>query len=468
MFWINKIRLGQTSRRLDNWRPWKWVVKIVLICSFTILLSLPGLAAGTQKSYQTSAASLTLSPSSGTITGCGTLNVEVWVNDVSGLYGVDLRMSFNPAVLEVVDSDPGKTGVQVQEGGFLANTWVLSNTADNTSGTIQYIATQLNPELAKGGTGKLLIIQFRAKSASLSTPLNFTYAELADRDGIAIPGSSSNGALQTIAPTSPALSITRLNSTDVRLSWSPITDIANYRLYRDTIPYFTPVDPAYQITTNLGYDDLGALGDVNVQHYYVVKSACANGFKSNLSNRVGEYDFALRSVASSNYNDIALVLTVPTISDAASLATYIGSSVRYVSRYNPATQSFQTYIVGNPGTNFSLSTGQFAFVITDTTAPASFALVGGVPLEGSVSFTLVSGSPAKYNYLSLPLDQGSLTLASQVVTDIGSGVVYLMRYRIETQSYQAYIPGNPSTDFPLVVGEPFELILTTGAPSQWP
>jgi len=66
------------------------------------------------------------------------------------------------------------------------------------------------------------------------------------------------------------------------------------------------------------------------------------------------------------------------------------------------------------------------------------------------------------------LDKGNLTKASEVVSDIGTGVLYLMRYRIETQSYQAYQPGNPSTDFTLTIGEPFALILTTGAPTQWP
>jgi len=43
-----------------------------------------------------------------------------------------------------------------------------------------------------------------------------------------------------------------------------------------------------------------------------------------------------------------------------------------------------------------------------------------------------------------------------------------MRYRIETQTYQTYIPGFPLTDFSLVIGEPFTLILSPGAPAIWP
>jgi len=106
------------------------------------------------------------------------------------------------------------------------------------------------------------------------------------------------------------------------------------------------------------------------------------------------------------------------VSDAASLATYIGSSVRRVYWYNAATQTFRTYIVGFPLTNFPLEIGDFVFVLTDNTAPASTALVGGVPDPGTVFFSLVSGTPPRNNYLSLPLDRSDLTRASQVAADV--------------------------------------------------
>ena len=37
----------------------------------------------------------------------------------------------------------------------------------------------------------------------------------------------------------------------------------------------------------------GSLGDPADNYTYVVKSACANGFKSTISNRDGEFDFSL-------------------------------------------------------------------------------------------------------------------------------------------------------------------------------
>ena len=53
------------------------------------------------------------------IHGCETIPVEVRVNDVTDLYAVDVKVAFDPSVLEVVDADPAKPGIQVQDGGFL-------------------------------------------------------------------------------------------------------------------------------------------------------------------------------------------------------------------------------------------------------------------------------------------------------------------------------------------------------------
>ena len=403
-----------------------------------------------------------------TIQGCETSQVEIWINNVADLYGADVRLSFDPAVLEVVDADAGEPGIQIENGGFLVPPlYTALNEADNAAGTIKYAATQLNPTPPANGCGILAIVTFRAKTAG-SSDLDFTYTKLADRDGNTLPATPADGSVSTVAPSTPTLSIARLNSTTARLSWTASAGVAEYRLYRDTTPYFTPTDTPHHATSNLSYDDAGALGNTATNYYYVIKSACDHGFKSAASNRVGEYDYALASASTANYNDIAFVLDVPSVNDAASLAEYIGSSVKRVAHYNAETQSFQTYIVGNPATNFGLSIGEFAFVVTDNTAPSSVALVGGVPDPGSVSCPLVCDHPAKYNSFSLPLDHGNLTCACEVENDVGAGVTRVARYRTETQSYQTYIPGNSATDFPLVIGEPFVLVLSPGAPANWP
>ena len=78
--------------------------------------------------------------------------------------------------------------------------------------------------------------------------LHFTYSKLA-RNGATLPATPVDGSVSTTAPTSPTLSIVRLNVTTARLSWTVSSGVAEYQLYRDAVPYFTPGDPSYQTTT---------------------------------------------------------------------------------------------------------------------------------------------------------------------------------------------------------------------------
>jgi hypothetical protein len=443
--------------------------RVKLICLATLLALVITSVSRISGLARPDAVSLLLDPTPTILAGCGTVEVDIRINDVVNLYGADVKISFDPALLEVVDADSVETGVQILPvSELLYPDWVIRNTVDNTLGTIWYAATQLNPRPPSSGSGAIATITFRAKAAGTSA-LTFTYSKLAALGGVEItPVTRTNGSVQTSGPSAPALSIARLNSTTARLTWGSVAGVTNYHLYRDTTPYFTPVDPAYYISSGLSYNDVGALGDTVVQHYYTMRSACANGLKSNISNRVGEYDWELRSDTSTNYNDISMVLGNSALPDAKSLAAYIGSSAKFVLRFLPDSQYFDSYVVGYDFTNFSITTGQFLYIITDNTAPASFALVGDVPAAGSVSFDLYSGATAQYNFISLPLDHSNLTNASQVVADVGSGVVALIAFRSDGQYFDSYIPGYPFTDFDIVPGEPFCLILTTGAPIIWP
>jgi hypothetical protein len=94
-------------------------------------------------------------------------------------------------------------------------------------------------------------------------------------------------------PPSPALSIGLSGATTASLTWSAVANAGQYRLFRDTAAYFSPDEPAYQVTDALDFSDAGAAGDPDVNHFYVVKAGCSSGFAGDPSNRVGEFDFAL-------------------------------------------------------------------------------------------------------------------------------------------------------------------------------
>ena len=89
-----------------------------------------------------------------------TAPLPVNVSDIQGLYGFEIHLSFDPAVVEVVDADAGTPGIQVKVGDFLAPDFVVLNRADNQTGKIDFGLTQMNPHEAKSGSGTLFTISF--------------------------------------------------------------------------------------------------------------------------------------------------------------------------------------------------------------------------------------------------------------------------------------------------------------------
>lgn len=130
-----------------------------------------------------------------------TVNVAIKVDNVANLTAAELHLSFNPAVLEVM---------QLSNGGFVVADFTAQNTFDNAAGTIDYAVAQINRPPANG-SGALLNITFRAKANGVS-PVNFrgtqaapTGVILADPNGMPIPTILANGSVivgnGTITPT---------------------------------------------------------------------------------------------------------------------------------------------------------------------------------------------------------------------------------------------------------------------------
>ena len=71
------------------------------------------------------------------VTGSST-NVDVTLSDISNVYGIEFTMAFDPAILSVV-------GQSLTPGSCPMPNFIVTNTADNAAGTIEYAATQLAP-----------------------------------------------------------------------------------------------------------------------------------------------------------------------------------------------------------------------------------------------------------------------------------------------------------------------------------
>jgi hypothetical protein len=92
--------------------------------------------------------------------------LDLAITQVSGLYGVEAHLRFDPEILEVVDADPTREGVQIEAGTFPTPDFVALNHVDNAAGTIDYAATQLSPREPREGSGVVARITVRAKQPS--------------------------------------------------------------------------------------------------------------------------------------------------------------------------------------------------------------------------------------------------------------------------------------------------------------
>jgi hypothetical protein len=141
-----------------------------------------------------------LVPASATVGEGMTAAVEVRVENVQNLYGLDIRIAFDPAVVEVVDADPGRAGIQVRPGDLLSVDFLLRDTADNAAGTVWYALAQLNPSQPVTGSGTAFIIVFKGKQRGATSPLTITYQQLADQTGTAITATAISGEIRVVEP----------------------------------------------------------------------------------------------------------------------------------------------------------------------------------------------------------------------------------------------------------------------------
>lgn len=107
------------------------------------------------------------------------------VQNVQNMYGYQVDITYNPALLGVIDADPSKTGVQVALGTFLKPEFVQHNNVNTTTGVISVIVTQLAPTAPVSGSGDLFAITFEGTAQGISN-VRFTDLKLAAADGTEI------------------------------------------------------------------------------------------------------------------------------------------------------------------------------------------------------------------------------------------------------------------------------------------
>ncbi|MBU0702479.1 MAG: cohesin domain-containing protein, partial [Chloroflexi bacterium] len=166
--------------------PRYWISPTLLLA---VLLSVPvgyGLAQnGTM---------VVIDPQSSEVAVGATRTVDIKIENVEGLYGAEVHLTFNPALLEVVDADQGMSGVQIQPGSFLSPDFVGQHTVDQAAGKIGLAIAQMPPHGPVSGSGVFATVTFRGKAAGDSAII-MTSALLADQSGNPISTSTRGGTI---------------------------------------------------------------------------------------------------------------------------------------------------------------------------------------------------------------------------------------------------------------------------------
>jgi LysM repeat protein len=145
-----------------------------------------------------------VNPPSQSVNVNATTTVEIKVDTVTNLYGVDVRLTFDAAKLEAQDADSSLAGVQIEKGSFLnpAQGFQAQNVADNTTGQVQYAFVLLTPAPAVSGTGVLAKITFKAKAEG-NALITLNSVTLSNDQAMPITATLMSGSITVLPATGP-------------------------------------------------------------------------------------------------------------------------------------------------------------------------------------------------------------------------------------------------------------------------
>ena len=172
-----------------------------------------------------------------------TATLTVVIDDAIDLYGIDVRASFDPQVVEVVDADPAMDGVQMMAGTFPKPDFVARNVADNDAGTLRYAVTQVNPTEPANGSGIVYSVQFRAKASAGESPFTIGLVEMADRTGQLLDVQPESGVIRIM----PAEQATAIAPTDTPEPATPVAESPTATSTETPVPAATTTKPVSPI-----------------------------------------------------------------------------------------------------------------------------------------------------------------------------------------------------------------------------
>ena len=182
---------------------------LMLIVSFALVALFPIQAVLVQAASGTTVSSVpsTITPALGE-----NFTVNITVTNVQNLYGVDVELSWNASVLQVLNVDL-HLGVESHSDGVLheifpnAEIDVVENDVSSETGTYHVVATSVNPAPSFSGSGNIAVLTFTVISLGHSGLALET--ELADYPASEEPASliehTNNAGAINVIPEFPSL-----------------------------------------------------------------------------------------------------------------------------------------------------------------------------------------------------------------------------------------------------------------------
>lgn len=173
----------------------RWWITIFLLCLWLTSTGLIVKGQSEQGLSVQSAAVFKVMPQAIKLNVGDTTTLDLTIEQVKGLYGIEVHLAFDPQVIEVLDADPNRDGVQLEAGSFPSPDFVVLNNADNRAGTAAYAVTQLPPNQPVDGSGTVARVTVRALK-SANTQIRVERLLLADTSGKSIQVTSQHGQVQ--------------------------------------------------------------------------------------------------------------------------------------------------------------------------------------------------------------------------------------------------------------------------------
>lgn len=228
-----------TSNEHRLFFPWRVLVMAALVVVLVALI-LPGVVLA--KPHQQIGTVARCDPVSASASIDETITLDLYIEEVSALYGLDLWLTFDETIAFVLDENtsPSYPGTQILLlPDLLVPGFTLFQEADNAIGEIHYATTQINPRPPASGSGPVARFRFQALRAGTFT-MTFLLHDLSDINGQPIAHTTQDCTVTFFDPLAVTISSFEASAQadHVLVAWETVSEVDNagFNLYRSETP----------------------------------------------------------------------------------------------------------------------------------------------------------------------------------------------------------------------------------------